>query len=306
MKVNFLTDVESEISSLRIKLEYQLEPYEFKRIATPIVVNENYLTQFVGKYTFGGIDAGSVFIDDKHVLRMNFPGQQEYHLSPVDSNRFKLDELDGYFIQFHQENDVATHLVSQQPDGWFTANCDYFIKKEEKEQAFLKSAEYTANPISLVNGGYENGVLFWSTPRGQLQSDVVHSGKYAYKISSDKPGWFGSMQWVDIPKTAVRMKVAGYIKADNIVLGKQEWEKARIAIEFQNKHDGMVGDYPPIVGHIDGTTDWTYYSEEYDIPKDKSIEKIRVFAGLGNCVGTAYFDDLLVDFFDTDGQLINK
>lgn len=120
-KFNFQTDLNGSISQIDIPLQGGLDPIEFSRIEAPISLSKEQLLTFVGQYNFGGKDVASVYIDDNGVLRSYVKGQKKYKLIPVKSNRFFIESLPNYFVEFRSGEEGIDRVVFIQPDGTYTA-----------------------------------------------------------------------------------------------------------------------------------------------------------------------------------------
>jgi hypothetical protein len=141
----------------------------------------------------------------------------------------------------------------------------------------------------LINPGFEAEADGWSFFGGE-RSTSSHSGTSSLKVSLEKANWAGADQTVRFPKNTATVEVKGWMKTDNVVRGSNPWELARIAVEFFDENGTQVGGYPPVVGNAESSTDWKHYENTYDVPKGAAQVKVQV--ALGNCTGTAFFDDL--------------
>jgi len=149
-----------------------------------------------------------------------------------------------------------------------------------------------AADTTLVNGGFEEldpaglpspwyKYVWVDNPRFSLDSVVVHSGKYAAKISgSNMEGCWGQ----DVTLQGHHIyRVQGWIKTEDLQGGRG----ACIILGFNNSSVGGV--------ELRGTHDWTFVSGEFYFPEGVSDwpPTIRCYAG-GS--GTAWFDDVsLID-----------
>lgn len=150
----------------------------------------------------------------------------------------------------------------------------------------------------LNNSGFEEKEG-WNNWGGE-QTEVAHDGEFGLKISNLAPKWSGSDQIIVLPEGAEKIKISGWLKVDSVVRGKLPYERARIAVEFYTENNKQTGGYPPVVAQGFGTRDWRFYEREYSVPKDAFSAKVQV--ALGNCSGTAYFDDVKAFIFDADGK----
>ncbi len=167
------------------------------------------------------------------------------------------------------------------------------MSKVEKEK--LDKAEN-----QLFNGGFELGADGWETMEKNITTEAVHSGKKSLKIESREFNWIGITQQIPVPENAHKITCAGWIKADGVVQGKDGWCKANLTVEFRDNGGGMIGDYPPVVGEVVGTTDWLYYSRSYRIRP--GTKKVAITCGLDEAKGRVYFDDIKAVIFDKKGK----
>jgi hypothetical protein len=155
----------------------------------------------------------------------------------------------------------------------------------------------------FTNGNFEEGTLGWNSWGGSA-SDTALSGTSGAYVSNSVPAWRGIHQVVMLPPSTRFISLGGHIRTDSVVGGAKNWERARIAIEFLNEKDEMVGDYPAALGEVQGTTPWTQYIREYSIPN--GTKKAKIVCALGNATGTAYFDDIALIAWDKDGNVIES
>jgi hypothetical protein len=118
-KLNFKTNDQGEIASVNLKLEPTLDAFNFTRAAKPTPVDAKVLSQYVGSYELGGMVA-RFYLKGKG-LALTVPGQPEYELIFVGSDKFLLRNLDGFKIEFVQTAGKYTEAVFVQPNGTFRA-----------------------------------------------------------------------------------------------------------------------------------------------------------------------------------------
>lgn len=157
--------------------------------------------------------------------------------------------------------------------------------------------------ITISNGNFEDGTFGWNS-WGGTASDIYHNGKGGVSVSNISPQWSGLHQEVHLPPEAKYATVGGWIKTKDVVGGKENWERARISIEFLDAKEKMIGGYQSALGDLQGTLDWTNDIKQYDIPQ--GAKKIKVVCALGNATGTAYFDDIILVLWDKSGKAIGK
>ncbi len=154
----------------------------------------------------------------------------------------------------------------------------------------------------LKNPGFESDG-FWHFWGAQLHSRA-HTGKYSIKVTNKTAKWSGADQVVYLPEEVYKVQVSGWMATENIVQGINSWEKSRISVEFHDSNNEMIGNYLPVVGETTGNSEFTFYNREYIRPEKAS--KLKVFTVLGNCVGSAWFDDLMVILYDGEGNILQS
>lgn len=148
----------------------------------------------------------------------------------------------------------------------------------------------------LQNSGFESVQGGWNFWGGARQKAIVRTGSYALSVKLDKPKWSGTDQLIFLPEGTKKVDVSGWMKTENVIQGSLSYEQARIAVEFLDNNGALIGGYPPVAGQTTGTTEWTFYQNSYQVPKE--VRQVKIQAVLGNCIGTAYFDDLEVFLYD--------
>ncbi len=121
LKLNFNTNDDGEIASVKIKLEASLkDPIVFTHEPKVIDVDVSDLQKYEGEYELSGIVI-KVYIKGEG-LYMLVPGQPEYNLLASEADAFIIKGLDGYKTRFRApKNDSMTELVLIQPNGTFVA-----------------------------------------------------------------------------------------------------------------------------------------------------------------------------------------
>ena len=96
------------------------DPIEFKRTPNTIDVDAETLAQYVGNYELMGTEI-KVYIKDENILYVFVPGQPEYELMAIEKHKFNFKIIDGYKVEFTEEDGKITALTFIQPNGNFTA-----------------------------------------------------------------------------------------------------------------------------------------------------------------------------------------
>jgi hypothetical protein len=111
------------ITSISVDLEQGSgKPVVFRRTDRAKETSGTDLQKFVGDYQLGGSMTLKVYTKGPRILYLAVPGQPEYELVMVDTNKFSIKTLTGFTIQFNVNaaGDV-TELLSIQPNGTFKA-----------------------------------------------------------------------------------------------------------------------------------------------------------------------------------------
>ena len=166
----------------------------------------------------------------------------------------------------------------------------------EEENAKRNPVAITGNfenkPIELSNGNFENGITSW---RGNaiVSNTVFKEGKAALVLNSSTFDWTGIDQSADVPENATSITISGWLKSDNIKQGKEIWNNGLLNVEFTGS-DNQKTSNDESVTFVSGTTDWTFYTKTFTVPK--ATKKYRIMLALGFASGTLYADDVTVTF----------
>lgn len=119
LKFQFFMNESGEINTLNLKLEPTLEALSFTKSPRTVSTSVQDLQKYAGEYELGGTKV-SVFIKNNTLFTF-VPGQPEYEMSSLGSDRFSLKILPGYYVQFELKDKEVTQLTFQQPNGNFVA-----------------------------------------------------------------------------------------------------------------------------------------------------------------------------------------
>lgn len=112
----FETNASGDIAHVRVGFEPAVEPIRFTRRADSDLLEEEYLSRFVGEYTY----AGATFqVTLNHgALSLLVPGQPAYVLEPTRANEFVFRDYLGFAVHFEEDADgVVTRALLIQPQG---------------------------------------------------------------------------------------------------------------------------------------------------------------------------------------------
>ncbi|WP_445455156.1 carbohydrate binding domain-containing protein [Flavobacterium sp. HNIBRBA15423] len=168
-------------------------------------------------------------------------------------------------------------------------------KSENTEVAIIeekKQSDLEIKYLELINGNFENQTSSWRG-NASVSTSVFKEGKAALQLTSNSFNWTGIDQIADVPKNATSVTVSGWLKSDDIKQGKDTWNNGLLNIEFTDGSSTKTGDDQNIT-FITNTTDWTFYSKTFTLPKN--TQKYRIMIALGFATGTLYADEISVTF----------
>jgi len=167
-----------------------------------------------------------------------------------------------------------------------------FEKINAPAQSEKALAATTPASVFFTNGDFEQQLEGW---RGNAQPEtmVVKQGNTALALISKQETWTGADQIADVPDGSKQVKISGWLKADGIVQGKENWNNGVFAIEF-TKDGATKTTEDQMVGMVTGTTEWTYLEKIFTIPATSG--KFRLMLALSNCQGKLLADDIQVSF----------
>ena len=122
IRFNFSTNASGDISETSIKIEPTLDhEISFKRTPNTIDLSKETLEKYVGDYEISGMTV-KIYTKNDTKLFLFVSGQPEYELLATAKHKFSLKVLDGYKIEF-VENDKQEikELLMIQPNGTFKA-----------------------------------------------------------------------------------------------------------------------------------------------------------------------------------------
>ena len=122
LRFNFITNNSGEISGLKAKVEPALpDPIEFKRKPNTIEVEKATLEKYIGEFELATITI-KFYLKNDNTLYLFVAGQPEYELLPTDKHKFALKILEGYKLEFFEDDKGAINeVLMMQPNGNFKA-----------------------------------------------------------------------------------------------------------------------------------------------------------------------------------------
>jgi hypothetical protein len=142
----------------------------------------------------------------------------------------------------------------------------------------------------VANGGFEDDLYEWNNNGAKTTPWDLKSGKNSCAIvTANSTNWVGIDQTIRIPKKAQTLEFSAWIKAINVVKGKDEWNGAVFTIEFLDKQDKKIGDGFNI-SKITGDQEWTLSKKTLTIPA--GAISFRILLAMGYASGTMLIDDV--------------
>ena len=120
--VTFSANGQGDIESLSAHFEPAIEnPILFDRKLNKIDIDKETLEKYVGNYELSADIIVNTYIKGD-VLYVFVPGQPEYELYPIATDKFAFKILDGYKLEFKIDNKEKVIEISFiQPNGIFKA-----------------------------------------------------------------------------------------------------------------------------------------------------------------------------------------
>jgi CubicO group peptidase (beta-lactamase class C family) len=122
LRFNFITNNVGEISGMKSKIEPALpDPIEFKRTPNTIEVEKTTLKKYIGEFELSTITI-KFYIKNDNTLYLFVAGQPEYELLPTSKHKFALKILEGFKLEFFEdEKGAINEVLMMQPNGNFKA-----------------------------------------------------------------------------------------------------------------------------------------------------------------------------------------
>jgi CubicO group peptidase (beta-lactamase class C family) len=104
MKVEFLTDIDGDISSLAMPLEPTVKDIVFTRMPDRQLTQRSFIEAFIGDYEIEGSPVPlKVTLRGENSLIITVPGQPDYKLNPKRGTTFQLADFSGITIEFKRD-----------------------------------------------------------------------------------------------------------------------------------------------------------------------------------------------------------
>ncbi len=168
---------------------------------------------------------------------------------------------------------------------------------------FILSTLLFAQTEQINNGTFDDSLSHWYCWGSGAEITTEESNSFV-TISNDSFRWAKMSQILSLPSETSYIKVSGSIKTDSVVSAGESWEQARVSVEFLNPcGDQIKPDLAP-AGEALGTTEWQTFEQEYEV--QSGSQSVKISGALGNCTGSAHFDNLSVQFYDSSMSVLNQ
>ena len=142
----------------------------------------------------------------------------------------------------------------------------------------------------VTNGGFEDDFYQWNNTAAQITPWDFKSGKNSCAIiAHDANNWVGIDQTVKIPKKVQALTVSAWMKAENVVIGKDPWDGSVYSIEFLDRDDKKIGDDINIAT-LTGDQPWNMVTKLVKVPDGAYSFKILIAMGYASV--TMLIDDV--------------
>jgi CubicO group peptidase (beta-lactamase class C family) len=116
-KLAFQSDIEGEISSLKVSMEPAVKPLEFVRQPDAAFKDAAFLKQFEGEYALGALNV-TIRLRPDNVLTSSTPGSPTRELVGLRGRKFAIKNVAGYSVEFIPDDKGAiTQMAYYQPFG---------------------------------------------------------------------------------------------------------------------------------------------------------------------------------------------
>jgi hypothetical protein len=143
----------------------------------------------------------------------------------------------------------------------------------------------------VQNSGFEEEDFYgWNNNGAIVTPWDFKSGKNSCAIiTRDAVNWVGIDQSIRIPKKAQTLAFSAWLKATNVVKGKDAWNGAVFSIEFLDGGDKKIGEGINIAT-LTGDQPWELYKKSISVP-DKAAS-FRILLAMGYASGQMLVDDV--------------
>jgi len=151
----------------------------------------------------------------------------------------------------------------------------------------------------IANGGFEESTSEtcpgWKRlSRGQgvgLDDAVKRSGKKSLRVSSH-----GGVRSQLVRYCGGRVRVAGWMKTENVVRGERAWNKAALQLIAYDENQKPAGHFD--IALVEGTHDWTRHERTVLLSREVAHIAVHCHIWGAKARGTVWFDDISLELLD--------
>jgi len=142
----------------------------------------------------------------------------------------------------------------------------------------------------VTNGGFEDELYGWNNNGARLTPWDLKSGKSSCAITTtNTENWVGIDQTVRIPKKAQDIEFSAWLKAINVVKGKNDWDGAIFTVVFLDAGDKEI-EAGVNIARLTGDQGWELLKRTIKIPQKAG--RFKILVAMGNASGTMIVDDV--------------
>lgn len=120
LAITFLTNRDGNVVSLSAPLEPMVKDIVFARLAAGDCTLAAFRERCVGSFK-SGATTHRVTLDTEGQLVLKPDNQPAYRLAPQEGRRFRIAELEGFFVEFRGVGTIIDEVIFHQPNGTFVA-----------------------------------------------------------------------------------------------------------------------------------------------------------------------------------------
>lgn len=147
----------------------------------------------------------------------------------------------------------------------------------------------------LNNGDFERwgSWLFLGEGEATIKHPGYNNSSGALYVENIKPVWtFASQRILFKALESNKLELSGQVKYNNIIAGRQKWQKGRIYLEFKDEQGNRLGDWLELIVFEGNSQGWQSFSKK--IVLDPKAVEMELFFGLQDVAGEIVFDDLVL------------
>jgi hypothetical protein len=120
-------------------------------------------------------------------------------------------------------------------------------------------------------------------------------GNHFLRLALPKPGFTGADLYVKLEPGTKRVHIQARMRVQNLQLGKEPWENARLGLAFSDAQDNRAGGWPASL-EIKADTDWALSGQVVDVPPGAVFLKLT--PSFLNASGTFDVDDIQIQVLE--------